>query len=329
MRTMRRILVAVKPTDARTPALLAKTARAAKAFGAEVELFHALATPLYADTRYLVGDRLHQIEEQMRKRSLASLEKLAATLREQRIAVSVRADWDFPAFEAIVRRAKRIKADLIMVEQHAGRHLAPRLLQLTDWELLRTSPIPVLIVKNAKPYDRPVILAAIDPGHSYAKPSGLDAEILRAGQLFSRSLSGSLHAVHAVMPVPPTPVPPEIVNAKIFAELARQVTSKATRQFERELQKAGIARARRHLLSAVPSDAIEQTAQRLDSAIVVMGSVSRSGIKRLFIGNTAERVIDHLSCDVLVIKPRKFSSEVGRRSRGARLTMTPIPPFAY
>jgi universal stress protein E len=38
-----------------------------------------------------------------------------------------------------------------------------------------------------------------------------------------------------------------------------------------------------------------------------MGAVSRSGLKRLFLGNTAEEVLDKLSCDVLIVKPPGFA----------------------
>jgi hypothetical protein len=55
------------------------------------------------------------------------------------------------------------------------------------------------------------------------------------------------------------------------------------------------------------------------SAIVVMGAISRSGYKRLLIGNTAERILDDLTCDILVIKPANFRSGVSRAGRGARL----------
>jgi universal stress protein E len=44
-----------------------------------------------------------------------------------------------------------------------------------------------------------------------------------------------------------------------------------------------------------------------------MGAVSRSALKRLFIGNAAERVLDRLDCDVLIVKPRGFKSGVERR----------------
>ena len=39
-----------------------------------------------------------------------------------------------------------------------------------------------------------------------------------------------------------------------------------------------------------------------------MGAVSRSALERLFIGSTAEAVLDKLSCDVLIVKPAAFAS---------------------
>ena len=50
------------------------------------------------------------------------------------------------------------------------------------------------------------------------------------------------------------------------------------------------------------------------SDILVMGAVSRSLLVRPVIGSTAERVIDHVDCDVLVVKPAGFKSHVKRSS---------------
>jgi universal stress protein E len=59
------------------------------------------------------------------------------------------------------------------------------------------------------------------------------------------------------------------------------------------------------------------------SAIVVMGAISRSGLKRLLIGNTAERILDALRCDVLVVKPARFRSPVRRDSRSLQVLSAP------
>jgi universal stress protein E len=57
-----------------------------------------------------------------------------------------------------------------------------------------------------------------------------------------------------------------------------------------------------------------------------MGAVSRSGLKRAFIGNTAERILDQLTCDVLVVKGPRFTSAVSRVARGPRLVAGTITP---
>ena len=48
---------------------------------------------------------------------------------------------------------------------------------------------------------------------------------------------------------------------------------------------------------------------------VVMGAISRSYPDRVLFGYTAEKVLDALDCDVLVVKPRGFRSPVSRRRR--------------
>jgi universal stress protein E len=60
---------------------------------------------------------------------------------------------------------------------------------------------------------------------------------------------------------------------------------------------------------------LESVVRRTKAAIVVMGAVSRSGLRRVFIGNTAETVLDRLSCDLLVVKPRSFVTQVPKRAR--------------
>jgi universal stress protein E len=39
--------------------------------------------------------------------------------------------------------------------------------------------------------------------------------------------------------------------------------------------------------------------------------VSRRGLDRVFLGSTAERVLDRLPCDLLIIKPEGFSASPG------------------
>jgi universal stress protein E len=328
MRSIRRILVAIKDYEAKTTPAIVKAAQLARALGAQLELFHGISTPLYVDGYGVTGVELPRMESSMRSRIEAELEKIAARLRRDNIKVTVAAEWDFPVYEAIVRRASRMKADLIVADQHAGRHAVAGLLHLTDWELLRLSPVPVLLVKTPGAYRRPVILAAVDPGHAYSKPAKLDSRILAASSTLAKALGGSQHVLHAYVPFPFVDDPQTLINQETIDKLQADATAAAQRSLDRELGTSRIPKAQRHVVGRHPADAIAQVAREIHGSIVVMGAVSRSGLKRLFIGNTAERTLDLLTCDALIVKPAQFASRVPRGRRGARVvaaTSTPLP----
>ncbi len=46
------------------------------------------------------------------------------------------------------------------------------------------------------------------------------------------------------------------------------------------------------------------------AVLLVMGTVCRTGVPGFFIGNTAERVLQHLDCSLLAVKPKGFETPV-------------------
>jgi universal stress protein E len=144
---------------------------------------------------------------------------------------------------------------------------------------------------------------------------------LRIGRTLTTALRGTLQAVHAyssfVAAAPPVMLAPGTLH-KIQEDAKREAQS----GFKRALRTARIPRSRQYLVGRSPVDAIAEAARKSNSAIVVMGAISRSGYKRLLIGNTAERILDELTCDVMIVKPAKFRSRVPRTSRGARLRVS-------
>lgn len=326
MRPIRRILVAVKDPSTRSLPALRKAAQLARATGAELELFHGIADVIYIDALQITKQSVGEFESKSRREALRRLESIAAPLRQQGLKVQSTAEWDYPVYEAIVRRAAANRADLIVAERHATRHVAPWLLRFTDWELLRLSPVPVLLVKSPRAYSRPVVLAAVDPSHAFAKPSRLDNEILRQAQFLTAALGGTLHAVHAYVPMAADLAAVGDLTPDITERIEAHARAGAQAGLSRALQGTKIPRTRRHLASHHPVEAIVKVARDVRSAIVVMGGVSRSGLKRLFIGNTAERILDQLACDVLVVKPPRFASHVSRAKRETRLITFPALP---
>lgn len=60
------------------------------------------------------------------------------------------------------------------------------------------------------------------------------------------------------------------------------------------------------LARGVPEEVIKDEARALRADLVVMGTVARTGLGGVFIGNTAENIINGLHCPVLAVKPAGF-----------------------
>jgi len=327
MQRIRRILVAIKDPAARALPAVHKAAQIAKGLHAQLTLFHDIATPMYAEAWHGRDIDVRSWQREVQTARSEQLEKLAARIRKHGIDVDVAADWDYPPYEAIIRKAQRISADLVVIENHhgTGRHPARWLLSYTDWELLRLCPMPVLLVKNRRLYHRPRVLAAIDPSHAFAKPANLDRQILRAGAQLVHALHGELHALHAYFPA--LPVAPAMPDGPMAVEGGHEELERAAqRQLERAVDGFDVKPSHCHLIEGRANEAIPRTAKRERSAIVAMGVVSRSGLKRFFIGNTAEFVMDAVTADVLVVKSADFPSRVPRAGRGVQILSLPLLP---
>jgi universal stress protein E len=311
-----RILAAVKdPGAERLPAVM-KAIQLARAFGAELELFHAIASPVYVDMLGLTESNVDQVEREQLTQYRQRLERIAARARLHTASVTVTAVWDYPVYEAVVRRAAEIGADLVVAERYAGRHRAAGVLSLTDWELLRLCPVPVLLVKRSRPYHAPTVLTAVDPDHAGGKTAQLDEAILAAGTLIAGGLRGELHVVHACVPG----------SDRLVAGAEGAPAALDNTLFERGPSLRDIPPEHRHLLAGDPRDVIPAIARDVGADIVVAGALSRSGLKRLLIGNTAERLLDELSCDLLIVKPAEFACPVPSSARGAHLICAQPPP---
>ena len=65
-----------------------------------------------------------------------------------------------------------------------------------------------------------------------------------------------------------------------------------------------------HLRKGAPRDVVPAVTNELKADLVVMGTVSRTGIPGLLIGNTAEVILNNFECSVLAVKPAGFVTPV-------------------
>jgi len=314
-KSLKRILVTIRDVRRVPKSELRKAGALARAAGASIELFHVIDAPdpgvSWPETK--TADTVVAQRELLAARARRRLEGFVREESLRGLPVTCTASWDYPPHEAIVRRALKSRADLVIALTRPHRLGARLVLRNTDWELIRHCPLPLLLVKSGRPYRRPAIIAAVDPFH--ARPADLDPRLLTAGATLAQLLHGKLHLFHAYMPLVSIATMP--VSTAPFVMMPPDAEEAHGRQIARTIDKladtAGIPRARCHIhMGNVPGE-LRAAVGDTHAGVVVMGAVSRSGLARLFIGNTAERVLDKLDCDVLVVKPRGFRTKLERR----------------
>ncbi len=312
MRKISKILAVVDPTAKDQPAV-GRAAWLAKNSGAELDLLVCYYN------EYLSGDRLFDSPslEKARLEVIQSheqyLETIAEPIRAEGVVVTTSAIWDHPLYEGIVRHASDSGSDIVVKDTHHHSAVTRALLTNTDWNLIRTCPMPLWLVKPQGFAEIPVFVAAIDPMHQHDKPAALDDEILHVGKAISRQVQGELHAFHSYDPR--IAVATATANAYIpvslpFDEIEQQMHEDHQKRFSEITEFHKLDADKSHLVAGLTHEELPLIADKLKADVVVMGAVARNRWKRLFIGATAERTLEHLPCDLLIIKPDWFQTPV-------------------
>jgi universal stress protein E len=292
------ILVVIDSTAGAHQPALERAAWLAKQAGARLELFACDYDPAVdSGPAATVWTPKPSAREQFLSRLRRSLEDLAAPLRTQGLKVTVDAVWDHPFEHAIVKKAAAHDYWLVAKDTHHNNLLQRTLLSNVDWHLIRDCPAPLLLVKDRRLGAEPNVLAAVDPVNQHDKPAALDDRIFGFAHDLARVLRGHLHVVHSYATPMGAELPPDVV--KIIAQEHRAALS-------RFLDTHAVLGGRSHLYEGLAHECLQKAAKEHAADFVVMGAVARRGLKRLFIGSTAERVLDRLPCDLVVIKPLEF-----------------------
>jgi universal stress protein E len=321
-RSWKSFLVAVRDIEHPPRALLTKAARIAQRFNAKLELLHVIALP-YVLPGETSGTEVAKDAEIARQQS--KLERMAGRLRKVGVKVTCSTVWDYPAADAIVRHVMKVKPDVVLAESHHHSKVSRWFITHTDWELIRACPVPLWLVKTSKLADTQRVMTAIDPFHTHSKPAALDEEILRAANIAAGE-KGRVGTSH-IYPLPITMVAGgmgEPVWVTAPASELKRVKQRVSEAVAKEADRYDIKKPDRVVSAGDPAVELPLAVKEWKATLFVMGAVSRSALKRAFIGNTAERVIDAVHCDVLIVKPRSFKTPVSRKPNAA---VIPIPPM--
>jgi nucleotide-binding universal stress UspA family protein len=246
-------------------------------------------TPFYeGDLRLLGVPKSHRLIYEPCDTALAQAQELAD---QAGAVITPLCEMGVP-FERIVARAQSGVRDLIVMGAKGHGLLEKALVGSVTLRVIGLTDIDVLVIaeKSELSWDR-ILLATDGSDHGAAAA-------VRAVDL-AQAYSSELIILSVLdLPLRLKEEAPEL-TAKLLAEYQRSVDEALSRAASAHLKAQG------HVCLGSPPQTIIQKAQEEQAGLIVMGSHGRTGLKRLLLGNTAEKVIGHASCPVLVVKERE------------------------
>ena len=245
---------------------------------------------------YLVGRR-------------AKLEQFAAGLRREGVQVDCAVVWGHPIAERILLEVLALRPELVVKDVPHYRDPSREYLGGLDWHLLGQCPAPLMLVHPRSPSLPRRILAAVDPLDEHGKPHELNHGILRTARALAEQCDAELDVMTAFEYFP---VAGDAEYAGLMPDLTlydelRKVQAEG---LYRLCKDHGVPPSNMHVVDGPAARRITDFASDRHSDLVVMGSIYRKGLKRLFLGSSAEGVFDTLPCDVLLMKPEGFAEEL-------------------
>jgi nucleotide-binding universal stress UspA family protein len=224
-------------------------------------------------------------------------------------------------FLEAIRAVLRNKYDLL-IKPAENPDFIERLFGSDDMQLLRNCPCPVWLTRAEESSNYACIMAAVDlnPDMPDAVNQDLNQHILNLSSSLALSDFASLHLVHV------WDAPGEMTvslwsdnpnNASMaYVEGVRSSHESALHRLGQQLRDRIGAETYKHLSPQLrlrrgaASRVIPEMAKELQADLVVIGTVARTGIAGLIIGNTAEAILEQVQCSVLAIKPDGFITPV-------------------
>jgi nucleotide-binding universal stress UspA family protein len=156
--------------------------------------------------------------------------------------------------------------------------------------------------------------------------SKMSVQAIQTARQLARRFNASIHLAHVrqfnyaadfVAPVPPM-VPFSIMP---YEQKGEQI---ALKELKKVANECGVSSASCDVLSgAPPFDEICRLGQTIPADLIVMPTHGRTGLKHVFLGSTAERIVQHSSCPVLVTRGRAAKSRNGSQ-RGMKTILVPV-----
>lgn len=309
MQRFKKILV-VQDSGSKLEPALGAAADLARLNGARIHLVEALR-PLPALMGVLGSEHsIEELTEGLVRSRLETLQKAARTLADRDLDVTSEVLVGDPT-HVIIEQVVRGEHDILIKTAEDPEASTSSLFGSLDLHLLRKCPCPVWMIGPEGSSSHGAILATVDVQNDSPEGRALDRKILELGSSLAARRGCEFHVAHCW----------ELPAASFLRRRMSLVELEASKlRYETGIQdrleqlvepfREQLPAGRIHLLEGAPEELLPELSEKIGSDLIVMGTVGRSGLPGLLIGNTAERLLERVRCSVLTSKPEGFISPV-------------------
>ncbi len=307
MHEFRRILVATDTRLEEHP-IVEEAAEIALLSGATLKIVDGVKDFSWT-VRLTMSDHEH-VHELMIQEKEAALESLAKPLRDRGLQVETKVLSGKTSVE-IIREVIRADHDLVMRVAKGKDSRAHGFFGSTGTRLLRECPCAVWLVSPATTPKFTHVLACIDTSSGEELDARLNKRVYELAEAISKYHGGRFSVVHAW-----SIWNEQMLKGRMGEELFEQVEHNNEKQVTQMLDsfleqyQTDSTSDHVHLLKGEPAEVIAKLTWEDNVDLVVMGTVARSGITGMVMGNSAEKILNRIQCSVLALKPEGFISPV-------------------
>lgn len=297
------ILVVIDPVADTHPALHRAVSVAALQEQATITLFMPIYDFSYEMTSMLSSAERDEMREGVLQGRKEWLKEVLVPYQHASFTFKIKVVWHSRPFEAIIQEVQDNQHDLVIKSSHKHSAIQTFIFTPTDWHLLRKCPCPVLLVKER---DWPMggnVLAAVNCATDDQAQVALNNKVIGESAEVARLLTAELHLVNAY-PITPVNMALELPDFDPNAYNAAVKRHHEKAMFE-YAERFNLDHGVLHLEEGLAEEVIPHCADTINASLVILGTVGRTGLSAALLGNTAEQVVDKLSCDILVLRPDK------------------------
>lgn len=250
---------------------------------------------------------INRIQQSMVDEREAELATLVANIEQGQtssvaVSVEVVAGKDYVA---VIRQALEGSFDIIIKAANATSVLQQALFGGTDMRLIHSAPCPVMILKPSRRKRWRNLLVAVDPRAETMQEAALNDDLLAMGVSIAKSESSKMNLLH-VLEQSAAGRKHQVQSE--FSELEESLKADAVRKLQLMAEGYEGFALGEHLLTGNPPATISGFVDDNGVDLLIMGSVGRSGMAGILVGNTAEKILRQVNCSVLVMKPGNWQA---------------------